>query len=255
MTHQKNDQQDEPENGLELESYDFSVELDLELMGIESEETQEEEPPKEILDLLKRHEGIEHSSEVAEKLNLGTAEDTKEVKIGTALSPEQRLAMISFLHSYKDVFAWSYQDMPGLDTDLVVHRLPLYPDAKPVKQKLRRMRPEWSEKIKEEVMKLRILGRINIPGMVSKHCPCTEERWESQNVHRFPQPQQGKPKGRFPAAAHRCSRRSHRKPRDALYYGLFFGLQSDQDGRGGQGKDGVHHTSWHILLQSHAIRT
>lgn len=77
MTHQKNDQQDEPENGLELESYDFSVELDLELMGIESEETQEEEPPKDILDLLKRHEEIEHSSEVAEKLNLGTAEDPR----------------------------------------------------------------------------------------------------------------------------------------------------------------------------------
>lgn len=153
MTHQKNDQQDEPGNGLELESYDFSVELDLELMGIESEETEEEEPPKEILDLLKRHEGIEHSSEVAEIINLGTAEDPKEVKIGTALSPEQRLAIFSFLQSEKDVFAWSYQDMPGLDTDLVVHRLPLYPDAKPVKQKLRRMRPEWSEKIKEEVMK------------------------------------------------------------------------------------------------------
>lgn len=43
--------------------------------------------------------------------------------------------------------------MPGLDTDLVVHRLPLIPGVKPVKQKLRRLRPEWNLKMKKEVMK------------------------------------------------------------------------------------------------------
>lgn len=61
--------------------------------------------------------------------------------------------MIELLKDYKDVFAWLYEDMPGLDTDLVVHRLPLYEGAKPVKQKLRRLRPEWMLKIKEEVIK------------------------------------------------------------------------------------------------------
>lgn len=69
------------------------------------------------------------------------------------MTTEQRADMIEFLKSYKDVFAWSYQDMPGLDTDLVVHRLPLIPGVKPVKQKLRRLRPEWNLKMKKEVMK------------------------------------------------------------------------------------------------------
>lgn len=51
------------------------------------------------------------------------------VKIGTLMTTEQRADMIEFLKNYKDVFPWSYQDMPGLDTDLVVHRLPFIPGS------------------------------------------------------------------------------------------------------------------------------
>ncbi|XP_039684984.1 uncharacterized protein [Medicago truncatula] len=43
--------------------------------------------------------------------------------------------------------------MPGLDTDIVVHHLPLKPECPPVKQKLRRTRPDMALKIKEEVQK------------------------------------------------------------------------------------------------------
>ena len=57
------------------------------------------------------------------------------------------------LHDYVEIVAWSYEDMPGLDTDIVVHRLPTKEDCPLVKQKVRRMRPEMSEKIKAEVMK------------------------------------------------------------------------------------------------------
>ena len=51
------------------------------------------------------------------------------------------------------MFTWSYQDMPGLDTDIVVHRLPLREKCAPVKQKLRRVKLEMLLKIKEEVKK------------------------------------------------------------------------------------------------------
>ncbi|XP_017973143.1 PREDICTED: uncharacterized protein LOC108661378 [Theobroma cacao] len=43
--------------------------------------------------------------------------------------------------------------MPGLNTDIVAHKLPLKPECKPIKQKLRRMKPEILLKIKEEVKK------------------------------------------------------------------------------------------------------
>ena len=61
--------------------------------------------------------------------------------------------LVTFLEEYQDIFAWSYQDMPGLDLDIVQHKLPLNPGSSPVKQKLRRMRPKMSLKIKEEVRK------------------------------------------------------------------------------------------------------
>ena len=59
--------------------------------------------------------------------------------------------MVKLIKKYVDVFAWSYQDMPGLDTDIVEHKLPLKPKYSPVKQKLRRTHPDITVKIKEEV--------------------------------------------------------------------------------------------------------
>lgn len=70
--------------------------------------------------------------------------------------------MIKFLSDYKDVFAWKYEDMPGLDTDVVVHKLPLKPEFKPTKQKLRRMKPEWTVKIKEEMVKQYDAGFLEV---------------------------------------------------------------------------------------------
>lgn len=43
--------------------------------------------------------------------------------------------------------------MLGLDTDLVVHKLPTDPTMHPIKKKPRRLRPEWSLKLKEEIQK------------------------------------------------------------------------------------------------------
>ncbi|KAA3461137.1 RNA-directed DNA polymerase (Reverse transcriptase), Ribonuclease H-like protein [Gossypium australe] len=53
----------------------------------------------------------------------------------------------------KDVFPWSYQDMLGLSTDIVVHRLPIKEECNLVQQKLRRMRPGILLKINEKVKK------------------------------------------------------------------------------------------------------
>ena len=75
------------------------------------------------------------------------------MKIGTTLSPATRKELIDLLQEYNDVFTWSYQDMPGLDTDIVVHRLPLREECMSVKQKLRKVKLEMLLKIKEEVKK------------------------------------------------------------------------------------------------------
>ena len=94
---------------------------------------------------------LQSHQEQVETINLGTDKEKKEVKIGTNLGADIRERLVKLLQEYVDVFAWSYQDMPSLDTNIVVHKLPLRADCPPVKQKLRRTRPDMALKIREEV--------------------------------------------------------------------------------------------------------
>ncbi len=116
---------------------------------------EEVELPNDILEALERQdEGSKPNIEELEIINLAEeGEEPKEVKIGTRFTVEQKEALIALLREFHEIFAWSYQDMPGLDTDIVVHKIPLKPECKPVKQALRRMKPEIILKIKEEVEK------------------------------------------------------------------------------------------------------
>ena len=59
-----------------------------------------------------------------------------------------------------DVFSWSYEEMPGIDLSIVVHEIKTYLDAKPVRQRLRQMRPRKAAAIKAEVEKLLRAGFI-----------------------------------------------------------------------------------------------
>ena len=69
-------------------------------------------------------------------MNLGSKEDPEEVKIGALLHPDVKSRLIDMLKEYVDIFSWSYQDMSGLNTYIVEHRLPLKPECPPIKQKL-----------------------------------------------------------------------------------------------------------------------
>ena len=65
---------------------------------------------------------IQPHEEPVESVNLGTETDKKEVKIGANLELSVKQRLIQMLRDYIEIFAWSYKDMPGLDTDIVVHR-------------------------------------------------------------------------------------------------------------------------------------
>ena len=70
--------------------------------------------------------------------------------------------MSRIIRSYLDVFAWSYEDMSGLDPTIVQHHLPILPHAMPVKQKLRRLHPRWSLQVKEEIQKQLSVGFLSM---------------------------------------------------------------------------------------------
>ncbi|XP_034693824.1 uncharacterized protein LOC117920420 [Vitis riparia] len=86
----------------------------------------------------------------------------RKIRIGSSLSPDERSRLIDLLRSYLDVFAWSYEDMPGLDPSIVQHHLPILPHARPIKQKLRRLHPRWSLQVKEEIRKQLSVGFLSV---------------------------------------------------------------------------------------------
>ena len=37
---------------------------------------------------------------------------------------------IPLFHEFRDVFAWSYDEIPGIDSSIVEHEIKMYPDVK-----------------------------------------------------------------------------------------------------------------------------
>ena len=75
------------------------------------------------------------------------------IQMGNTLTISEKDALVALLIEFKELFAWSYEDMTEIDTDVVQHCIPTYPTIKSIKQKLRRMKPKWTLTIKEEVEK------------------------------------------------------------------------------------------------------
>ena len=104
-----------------------------------TEEEKYDEIPEEVSHLLEREENtIWAYKEPLETINLGSEEDPKEAKTGAMLHPYVNRRMIELFKEYVDIFAWSYQEMSGLDTDIMENHLSLKPECPPIKQKLRR---------------------------------------------------------------------------------------------------------------------
>ena len=121
------------DNDSAMAHYDF----DTPIYQVEEEAYEDCDLPEELVRLLKQ-EGkvIQPNQDLIEVVNIGTKEVRREVKIGADLEESIKVRLIELLREYSDIFAWSYEDMPGLDTDIVMHRLLLKEGCSPLKQKL-----------------------------------------------------------------------------------------------------------------------
>ncbi|XP_065632981.1 uncharacterized protein LOC112035103 [Quercus suber] len=102
----------------------------------------------------------EEKVEELETVELIEGETTKTTRIGTTLSPEMRTKLVKFLRENLDVFAWNYDDMPGISPETIQHRLNVNPERKPVKQRRRTFAPERDQAVADEVSKLLAAGFI-----------------------------------------------------------------------------------------------
>ncbi|XP_077248845.1 uncharacterized protein LOC143888341 [Tasmannia lanceolata] len=177
-----------------------------------------------------------------ETINISTESLPQEIKIGKTLSPEERAELIKLLKEFKKVFAWSYKDMPGLGEDIVQHHILLYSESNSKKQKLRKMRPEWLLKIKDEVtnqLKAGSLEVITYAEWLANIVPVPKKDGRVRCCVDFRDLNKASPKDDFPL--HHI---------DVLVDNTaltFLGVQPNKDGSRRQDQDSVHYAAGNLL--------
>ena len=97
---------------------------------------------------------VAEPTETLEEIPLDKDDLGKSTRIGANLEGKIKKGLICFLRKNIDVFAWSHEDMSGIDPSVITHRLNVHPSSKPVRQKKRVFAPKRDNAIKEEVQKL-----------------------------------------------------------------------------------------------------
>jgi len=78
----------------------------------------------------------------------------KRICIGSQLPQPMKEELVVFLKCNNDVFAWSHEDMPGIDPSIIVHKLNVDPNHRAMKQRRRAFTAERNQAIAKEVEKL-----------------------------------------------------------------------------------------------------
>ena len=68
-----------------------------------------------------------------EEVDLGSSsQEPRPISISASLIEKEKSELILLLKEFRDVFAWDYSEMPGLDPRLMVHMLNVDLEAKPM---------------------------------------------------------------------------------------------------------------------------
>ena len=84
----------------------------------------------------------------------------KPVLISSQLTAQEKEQLVGLLKKYVDVFAWMYDEMPGMDPGLVVHSLNVDPGVKPVVHPAKVFHIDLEAQVTQEVKKLLVGGFI-----------------------------------------------------------------------------------------------
>ena len=109
---------------------------------------------------IRKQRTIVEPVEELEKVTLDESRPGRITRMGTLASLAVRQDLANFLRTNQDIFAWSHEDMPGIDPSVIVHRLSVNPNSSPVRQKKRVFAQERDKAAAEEVRKLLEAGFI-----------------------------------------------------------------------------------------------
>ena len=70
---------------------------------------------------------VAESVEELEEVTLGDSRPDHTTRMGTLASWLVCQMLTAFLRDNQDVFAWSHEDMPGIDPSIMVHKLNVSP--------------------------------------------------------------------------------------------------------------------------------
>jgi hypothetical protein len=90
----------------------------------------------------------------------------QKVLLGSQLSGEQEKTLLRFLFNNKDVFAWTANDLCGVNRDVIEHSLNVDPSFRPRKQRLRKMSEDKAKGARNEVKRLlsvRVIREVTYP--------------------------------------------------------------------------------------------
>ena len=127
-----------------------------------TKEQDEEILQEEVLDFAPAalDDSLPEVEDPLQEIDLGTEEDPRPTFISALLKEPLKVEITALLQEFRDCFAWHYHEMPGLDRQLVEHKLPIKDGYLPVKQARRRMSMDTELKVKEEIERLLKAGFI-----------------------------------------------------------------------------------------------
>ena len=91
---------------------------------------------------------------------LDIEDPSRKVRIGTELETATETMLITFLRERASTFAWSTDDLVGIDPSVAEHRLNIFPNTRPIRQKRRIHGEEKDKAIAKEVLRLLMAGHI-----------------------------------------------------------------------------------------------
>ncbi|XP_049394584.1 uncharacterized protein LOC125858841 [Solanum stenotomum] len=146
-------------------------------------------------------EGVKTTIDPLKEVNIGTDEDPRPTYLSAFLEVDEEITYMNILKEYRDVFTWSYKEMPGLNPKVAVHQLAVKNGSRPIKQAQRRFRPDLVPLIKNEVNKLIEAGfirEVKYPTWISSIVPVKKKNGQIRVCVDFRDLNNACPKDEFP---------------------------------------------------------